>query len=45
VWRADNAHPVLALLRDHLGSPPAADRVGDGGATWLPSWAAPSRGG
>ncbi|MFC8520924.1 LysR family transcriptional regulator [Streptomyces sp. NPDC057257] len=33
IWRADNPHPALALLRAHLGSP------GPGSDTWTPKWA------
>lgn len=33
IWRGDNPHPALGLLRSHLGSPrPDAD-------TWTPKWA------
>ena len=35
IWRADNEHPVLAALRDHLGS---TWRAGPG--AWGPPWAA-----
>jgi hypothetical protein len=35
IWRADNKHPALAGLRDHLGS---AWRAGPG--AWVPPWAA-----
>ncbi len=38
IWRADNPHPALGTLRDHL----VATRPDDGGAdTWAPSWARP----
>ncbi|PXY27158.1 LysR family transcriptional regulator [Prauserella muralis] len=38
LWRADNAHPALALLREHLaGARPA----GGGARRWTPGWAAP----
>ncbi|MFF3641582.1 LysR family transcriptional regulator [Streptomyces sp. NPDC002564] len=36
IWRADNPHPALGTLRDHL----ADARTGaDDGATWTPAWA------
>lgn len=40
IWRADNPHPALGTLRDHLG----AQRAGasDTGV-WLPSWIAERR--
>jgi DNA-binding transcriptional LysR family regulator len=41
LWRADNPHPALAALRDHLGS----RRPGRSGAgTWTPAWALRSGG-
>jgi DNA-binding transcriptional LysR family regulator len=36
IWRADNPHPALTALRDHLGSTPRGPR--DTG-TWTPIWA------
>lgn len=36
IWRADNPHPALTALRDHLGAARAAD---DGAGTWTPAWA------
>jgi DNA-binding transcriptional LysR family regulator len=38
LWRRDNAHPTLAMLRDHLGRVPPKPR--DAG-TWAPRWAWP----
>ncbi|MEU2870526.1 LysR family transcriptional regulator [Streptomyces olivoreticuli] len=36
IWRGDNPHPALAMLRDHLGSTwPGHSDVG----TWTPKWA------
>ncbi len=35
IWRADNPHPALAALRDHLGS---TWRAGPG--AWVPPWTA-----
>ncbi|WP_116215425.1 LysR family transcriptional regulator [Streptomyces olivoreticuli] len=36
IWRGDNPHPTLAMLRDHLGS----TRPDHGAAgTWTPKWA------
>ncbi|GHC69490.1 LysR family transcriptional regulator [Streptomyces flavofungini] len=41
LWHADNPHPGLAALRDHL----LAARNGLGGAeTWRPTWARPQPG-
>ncbi|MEU6539246.1 LysR family transcriptional regulator [Streptomyces sp. NPDC047000] len=42
IWHADNPHPALALLRDHLAA--AASRhpgagAGRGSGTWTPDWA------
>ncbi|MFI0444679.1 LysR family transcriptional regulator [Actinomadura sp. 6N118] len=37
IWRADNPHPALAALRDHLGS------ARPGPETWTPNWAHSSR--
>jgi DNA-binding transcriptional LysR family regulator len=37
IWRADNPHPTLTTLRDHLAS---ARRPGhDDAGTWTPGWA------
>jgi DNA-binding transcriptional LysR family regulator len=33
IWRGDNPHPALAILRDHLGSTPLA-----GAGAWTPEW-------
>ncbi|MEU3852617.1 LysR family transcriptional regulator [Streptomyces sp. NPDC029554] len=42
LWHADNPHPGLTALRDHLTSTrPRPPR----GTTWRPSWAAPRQGG
>ena len=38
LWRGDNPHPALAVLRDHLGGHPGAGRAADAG-TWVPAWA------
>jgi DNA-binding transcriptional LysR family regulator len=38
IWRADNPHPALAALRDHLGSARAAEA-----GTWVPAWALDDR--
>jgi DNA-binding transcriptional LysR family regulator len=38
VWRADDRHPALAALRDHLAAR-ARDLLTDG-AAWAPRWAA-----
>jgi DNA-binding transcriptional LysR family regulator len=39
IWRADNPHPGLSRLRDHLGS----SRVDTSDEkVWLPTWARPS---
>ncbi|TQS46905.1 LysR family transcriptional regulator [Cryptosporangium phraense] len=35
IWRADNPHPGLALLRDHLASGRGDRRSED---VWMPSW-------
>lgn len=35
LWRADNPHPGLAVLREFLATLPAVDAPG----TWLPTWA------
>lgn len=37
VWRADNPHPTLAALRDHLG----AIRSDGTDGSWTPAWARP----
>ena len=36
IWRGDNPHPALAVLRSHLGSAPPSRRPA---ATWTPKWA------
>ncbi|MEU5433662.1 LysR family transcriptional regulator [Streptomyces sp. NPDC020719] len=36
IWRADNTHPALTALRDHLGSA-LSDHAAAG--TWTPRWA------
>ncbi|MBT2212083.1 MULTISPECIES: LysR family transcriptional regulator [Actinomadura] len=37
IWRRDNPHPALAVLRDHLRSGRSAAHDGE---VWTPSWAA-----
>ena len=39
VWRADNPHPALAALRDHLAAGAPARGGGGAGSTWAPPWA------
>ena len=39
IWRADNPHPALAMLRDHLASARPDHR---GTAIWSPNWAPPA---
>jgi DNA-binding transcriptional LysR family regulator len=40
IWHAGNAHPALALLRDHLAAAPSRRRrPGKDGGTWTPDWA------
>ena len=39
IWRGDNPHPALAVLRSHLGSARPGQRHA---GTWTPSWAQPS---
>ena len=34
LWRRDNPHPALAVLRDHFGTAAPA-----GAGTWVPDWA------
>ncbi|MFH8981682.1 LysR family transcriptional regulator [Streptomyces varsoviensis] len=41
IWRRDNPHPALALLRDHFASPRPGHLAPDApGLTWAPDWAA-----
>jgi DNA-binding transcriptional LysR family regulator len=35
IWRTDNPHPALTMLRDYLGSQPCHSSY----ATWTPGWA------
>jgi len=38
IWRRDNPHPALTMLRDYLGSGQPSH---PGAATWTPSWVQP----
>lgn len=37
-WHADNAHPALALLRDHLAAARPRHVPAGAGGTWAPAW-------
>ncbi|MFW6692482.1 LysR family transcriptional regulator [Streptomyces sp. MAR4 CNX-425] len=37
-WHADNAHPALALLRDHVAAHSTRHAPADAGGTWAPAW-------
>jgi DNA-binding transcriptional LysR family regulator len=37
IWRTDNPHPALTMLRDYLGSQPGHSSA----VTWTPGWAQP----
>ncbi|WBB62207.1 LysR family transcriptional regulator [Streptomyces sp. WMMC500] len=37
-WHTDNAHPALALLREHLAAARTRHAPGDAGGTWAPAW-------
>ncbi len=37
IWRSDNPHPALTMLRDYLGSQPCHSSA----VTWTPGWAQP----
>jgi DNA-binding transcriptional LysR family regulator len=37
IWRTDNPHPAVTMLRDYLGSQPCHSSS----ATWTPGWAQP----
>jgi DNA-binding transcriptional LysR family regulator len=38
IWRGDNPHPALTVLREHLGSAQSGRRDAE---TWTPKWASP----
>lgn len=37
-WHAHNAHPALALLRDHVAAHSARHAPAEPGGTWAPAW-------